>query len=160
MQMIAYECFADYLDEMLRLGESTSMEFLYHSAAIVIDCFKDQFLCAPKNVETKLLLDRAERLGFPDMLGFINCYKWKWKHCPTAYHGQYKGKKGIPTVTRNAIAEDGLYFWHILFGIAECNDDVTVFNASIILAKMSAGMHSRQCEYKIKGQTRNKLPFL
>lgn len=49
--------------------------------------------------------------------------------CSTAYHGQYKGKDKVPTIPIEAIADDGLYFQHIFFGVAGCSNDLPVLDS-------------------------------
>ena len=41
--------------------------------------------------DTVMLLEMDTTYGFPSMLGSINCMHWKWKNCPAAWHGQFKG---------------------------------------------------------------------
>lgn len=82
-----------------------------------------------------MLLPRAEHLGFPGMLGSIDCCKLRRKNFSTSHHGQYKGNEGLSSITMEANSDDRFYFWHILFGMAGCNNDVTVFNSSTIPGK-------------------------
>lgn len=55
------------------------------------------------------------------------------------YHGQYKEKEKVPTVTMEVICDDRLYFWRTFFGVAGCNNDITVLNASSLINKISNG---------------------
>lgn len=89
------------------------------------------------------------------MIGSTDCCKWQWKNCPTAHHGQYKGKESLPTNTIVAVSDDRLYFWHIFFGTAGCNNDVTVFSASTMSAKMSKRTFPRAVEYEVSGKKWN-----
>lgn len=45
-------------------------------------------------------------------------------------------------------------------GMAGCNNDVTVFRGSTIPVKISTGEYPRRFEYRINGNTRNKLYLL
>lgn len=159
MRLLAYGASADSLDETLRLAESTALECLERFTVAIRKCFATQYLRSPTLRETETLLIRAEKLGFPGMLGSIDCSKWAWKNCPTAYHGQYKGKEQIPTITLEAIADDRLYIWHAFFGIPGCNNDITVFDSSTIPGKMASGEYPNRAEYTICGEKRNK-PYL
>lgn len=160
MRMLAYGASADSIDEYCRIGGSTATECLKRFFQGVVECFKDDYLRPPNQPETEILLQRAEVLGFPGMLGSIDCCKWQWKNCPTAYHGQMKGKEKVPTLTMEAITDDRLYIWHSFFGIAGCNNDITVFEASPILGMMANGKYPRPCEYNIDAVVRNKPYWL
>lgn len=136
------------------------LECLKKSSVGVVECVSSDCLRAPDEEETNILLQRAESLGFPRMLGSIDCCKWKWKNCPTAYYGQYKGKEKVPTVTMEAICDDHLYFWHAFFGVAGCNNDITVLDASPLICKISSGEYPIACEYEINKARRNKRYWL
>lgn len=43
-----------------------------------------------------------------------------------------------------AVSDNHLYFWHIFFGMAGCNNYITKFNASIIPRKISSGQFQYQ----------------
>lgn len=79
------------------------MECLKRFTEAVVECFKDEYLRPPIREETAVLLKLANNLGFPGMLGSIDCCKWVWKNCPNAYHGEYEGKEKVPTITLEAI---------------------------------------------------------
>lgn len=160
MRLIAYGTSADSIDEYGRIGASTALEFLKKFAKGVVECFKDEFLRPPNKKETEILLQRAECLGFPGMLGSIDCCKWVWKNCPTAHHGQHKGKEKVPTITMECIGDDRLYIWHAFFGIPGCNNDITVLEASPISASIANATYPVPCEFEIDGVVRNKPYWL
>ena len=58
------------------------------------------------------MLKESEKRGTTGLLGSIDCCKWTWKNCPTAWHGQFKGKEKTPTVTLEAICDRSLWIWH------------------------------------------------
>lgn len=59
-----------------------------------------------------------------------------------------------------AIAEAGLYIWHSFFGIAGCNNDLIVFDASPLISMMANETYTITFEYTVCGITRNKLYWL
>eukprot|EP00171_Calliarthron_tuberculosum_P007479 IDg7479t1 len=139
MRMLAYGGAADVLDEYMRMAESTSLEALMRFCRAVVQKYGDAYLRPPTKDEVIVLLRRGAYLGFPGMLGSIDCCKWRWKNCPTALHGQYQGKEGVPTVTLEAIADDRLYIWHMFFGMSGCNNDINVVEASTLCNKIASG---------------------
>lgn len=160
MRMLAYGTAADSIDEYGRMGASTALECLKKFCKGVVTFFKDEYLSPPNQRQTEILLQRGENLGFPGMLGSIDCSKWKWKNCPTAHHGQMKGKEKVPTITMEAIADDRLYIWHAFFGVAGCNNDITVFEASPIIGYIANATYPLPCEYTINNIRRNKPYWL
>lgn len=160
IRQMAYGTSADAVDEYLRMGDSTARDCLKKFAYGVVECFKHEYLRPPNGSETKILLQRASALNFPGMLGSIDCCKWKWKNCPTAYHGQYRGKEKVPTITMEAIADDRLYYWHAFFGVAGCNNDITVLEASPLLSKISTGTYPLAVEFDVGTERVNKPYWL
>lgn len=72
-----------------------------------------------------------------------------------AYHGQYKDKEKIPAVAMEAIADDLMWVWHMFFGMAGCNNDITVPTFSPLACKIARGAYPKPEEYKVNGVTRN-----
>ncbi|KAF8409735.1 hypothetical protein HHK36_005814 [Tetracentron sinense] len=91
MRMLAYVVAADYVDEYVRIGESTAIESLKKFVQVVVAIFSDEYLRSPNNDDIARLLAVGENRGFPGMLGSIDCMHWKWKNCPTAWRGMYSG---------------------------------------------------------------------
>ncbi|XP_075654933.1 uncharacterized protein LOC142625116 [Castanea sativa] len=85
LRMLAYRVTADFMDEYMRIGETTAIETLKKFVKAVVDIFSKEYLRAPNNEDIARLLANGERHGFPGMLGSIDCMHWKWKNCPTAW---------------------------------------------------------------------------
>ena len=92
--------------------------------------------------------------GFPGIIGSIDCAKWWWKNCPTAYHGQYKGKEGVAAVTLECIADDQLWIWHLFFGMPGSANDINVLESSTLSKKIANGPYPVLIEYEVAGETR------
>ena len=76
MRMLAYGISADYVDEYLKIGESTAMECMKNFAAGVIQLFGEEYLRKATQADVDRLLQVAEARDFPGMLGSIDCMHW------------------------------------------------------------------------------------
>jgi len=87
----------------------------------------------PTAADMTALLERSQSLGWPGMLGSIDCCHLAWKNCPKAWAGQYQGKEGRPTVILEAIADTYGRIWHCFFGMPGANNDINVLDNSPLL---------------------------
>jgi hypothetical protein len=84
MRIIAYRISTNYTDEYLRIGEDTSIKYV-HLFAKTIRVFKEKYLRAPNEDDTKRLMAMNDARSWPGMLESIDCMHWMWKNFPTAY---------------------------------------------------------------------------
>ena len=75
--MLAYGVAADFMDEYVRIGESTAIESLKYFVKAVVDIFSNKYLRSPNSNDIAKLLAVGESRGFPGMLGSIDCMHWK-----------------------------------------------------------------------------------
>ena len=158
IRLLAYGSAADSIDEYIRIGESTALECLEHFCEGVIACFAETYLRSPTEDDIKRILLRSGKRGFPGMLGSIDCSKWRWKNCPTAYHGQYEGKEGEPALTLEIIADDTLWIWHAFFGMPGCANDINVLEASTLSNKIADCTYPPPVRFEVNGESR-KVPY-
>jgi hypothetical protein len=74
---LAHAIPTNYVDEYVRIGESTSIEFLRRFVKVVCDVFGPEYLRPPNQDDTVMLLNIAERHGFLVILGSIDYMYWK-----------------------------------------------------------------------------------
>ena len=84
-RILAYGTPADFVDEYIRIGESTAIESLKSFVNAVYAVFGDTYLRPPNYIDIARLLAIGEQRGFPGMLGSFDCMHWKWKNCPTVW---------------------------------------------------------------------------
>jgi hypothetical protein len=131
----------DALDETLRLAARTSRETLHHFCDLVIMLYSERYMREPTpNDIRQLYAFHAQKHGFTDVLGSLDCMHWDWFACPNAYHGQYKkGNYSHPSVVLQAAASQDLWFWHAFFSSPGSNNDINVLNQSDVYDKLYNG---------------------
>jgi hypothetical protein len=150
LRQLAYGVPADYVDEYVRIGESTAIESLRKFVRAIVHLFRNEYLRAPNVDDTTRLLNIAECRGFPGMLGSIDCMHWKWKNCPTAHQGMYCGHVKDPTIILEAVASTDLWIWHAFFGLPGSNNDINVLHRSPLFDRLSNG-EAPEVKYTING---------
>lgn len=103
----------------------------------------------PSTTKWKRDDSKADYLGFPGMLDSIEFFKWVCNNSPTAYHGKYKGKEYVSTVTMKAIVDDRVYIRNSFFVIAGCNNYLTVLDVSPLTSKISYETYPIPCSMKL-----------
>lgn len=139
VRMLAYGCPADSLDDWIHIAESTVIKSVKKFVKSVIEIFGEKYLRAPNAEDTARLMEIGASNGFPGMLGCIDCMHWKWKNCPVAWHGQFKGHCHDPTVILEAVASEDLWIWHAYFGLPGSHNDINVLQRSPLFARLAAG---------------------
>ena len=130
LRMLSYGASADFLDDYVRMGESTIIECLKHFVKVVVEVFSEQYLRAPNAEDTARLMAINHARGWPGMLGSIDCMHRKWDKCPAAWRGAYTGHKDGPTMILEAVASQDLWIWHAFFGLPGSLNDVNVLRRS------------------------------
>ncbi|XP_028096765.1 uncharacterized protein LOC114296650 [Camellia sinensis] len=72
LRMLAYGVATDFMDEYVRIGESTAIESLKYFVKAV-DIFSNEYLRSSNSHDIAKLLVVGESCGFPRMLGSIDC---------------------------------------------------------------------------------------
>ncbi|KAL7224560.1 hypothetical protein ACSBR1_025929 [Camellia fascicularis] len=83
LRMLAYGVATDFMDEYLRIGESTAMKSLKKFVKVVVAIFPDEYLRSPNNDNIARLLAVGKSHDFPGMLGSIDCMHWTLEELPS-----------------------------------------------------------------------------
>ncbi|XP_062103274.1 uncharacterized protein LOC133814310 [Humulus lupulus] len=160
MRMLAYGSLADYVDEYVRIGETTAIECLVNFVRGVDDIFGTEYLRRPNAGDIHRLLQMGEAHGFPGMLGSIDCMHWEWKNCPVAWKVQFtRGDHGRPTIMLEVVASQDLWIWHAFFGVPGSNNDLNVLNQSPLFIDILQGQ-APKVEFTINDTEYNKGYYL
>lgn len=139
IRMLAYGASADQVDEIARMGKSTTLESLVRFCDAVETLYTRDYLRRPTPRDLQRLLQKAEARGFPGMIGSIDCMHWQWKNCPTAWQGDYGNRKGQKSIILEAVAGFDTWVWHAFFGIAGSQNDLNVLGQSPVFNDVLRG---------------------
>ncbi|GAA0153253.1 hypothetical protein LIER_11537 [Lithospermum erythrorhizon] len=110
MRMLAYGSSADAIDAYIKIGGTTTLEYLRRFYKGIIQLYEKLYLRAPNEDDLQRILQVSEMRGFPGMIGSIDCMHWEWKNCPSAWEGQFtREDKGTTTVILEAVASYDLW---------------------------------------------------
>jgi hypothetical protein len=113
--MMAYSTPANRVDDHLAMSESPSIKCVKRFAVTMVEVFGPEYLRAPNAQDTARLLEENTARGFPSMLGFIDCMHWRWKICPAAWHGHFRGHIENSTIILKAVADKETWIWHVFW---------------------------------------------
>jgi hypothetical protein len=71
--MLDYGVVGDFVDEYMRMSESTCIEAIYNFCRAIIAVFDEVYLRELNLEDTQQLLSINEKRGFPGTLGSIDC---------------------------------------------------------------------------------------
>ncbi|XP_024164036.1 uncharacterized protein LOC112171024 [Rosa chinensis] len=152
LRMLAYDAGADQCAEYCRMAKSTSIEALKRFTRGIINLYSAEYLRAPNPTDLRRLLAKAERRGFPGMIGSIDCMHWQWKNCPIGWAGEYSCRKREPTIILEAVTSYDTWIWHALFGMPGSCNDLNVLAKSPLFDELTAGRAP-----KIQFQVNNRI---
>ncbi|XP_047321075.1 uncharacterized protein LOC124925148 [Impatiens glandulifera] len=157
--MLTYGITADFMDEYIRIGETTAIKSRRYFGQSVIDIFGPVYLQKPNSEDIIRLLKIGEIRGFPGMLVSIDCMHWRWKNCPTAWKGMFISHYHEPTIILEAVTSYDLWIWHAFFGLPGSHNDINVLERSNVFCEITSG-ESYPVNYYINGHNYNMGYYL
>ena len=79
LRILSYGVATDYVDEYVRIDESTAVESLKKFVKAIVSIFSEKYMRSPNQYDIRCLLKEGESRGFPRMLESIESMHWKWK---------------------------------------------------------------------------------
>lgn len=164
LKHLAYGCATNSWTDYFQMGESTARLCVERFCFCVStnSNLRSIFL-RPYNKEdaTRVSALHEVKYGIPGMLGSLDCMHVRWKNCPVAYQGTYKGKEKYCSIVLEAVADHNLWFWHAAFGFAGSCNDINILDASPLHQRFVDGTHSLiDFPYNIGETQFNKLFYL
>ncbi|CAH9124355.1 unnamed protein product [Cuscuta epithymum] len=157
--MLANGCSADSLDQLCRLGESTTLSCLKKFCKAIIVTYGSWYLRTPNPNDLHCLLEKATKRGFPGMIGSIDCMHREWRNCPTAWAGQFTGHKHKLTIVLEAVASYDTWIWHAFFGTTGSNNDLNVLACSPVFDVVVNGC-APQVSYMVNNNIYDQCYYL
>jgi ribosomal protein L37AE/L43A len=122
---------------------------------VVIDAFEEKYLPGIDRNLMSRLCSQHEELGWPGLIGSLDCSHWEWFRCPKSLHGEYRrGDKDHPTVVYEGACDSDLFIWHCYFALPGSCNDLNVLDTSPLLFAIASG--STMFEYSVLGHFYNQ----
>lgn len=105
--------------------------------------YEKEYLRLPTKADIKSINRLHEVVhGFPGLFGSLDCMHTKWKNCPMAWQGSYKGKEKKPSIVLEAISDYHMWFWHAAYGYAGTLNDKSILDMSPWFSSVMDGSFS------------------
>nr|XP_043615652.1 protein ALP1-like [Erigeron canadensis] len=142
IRQLAYGVNSDFLDEYLQMSERTSREACLKFCIGIREIYGPTYLRRPTPTNLhRMYYVHEQLLGFPGMIGSIDCMHWPWELCPAAWRGTYtSGHVGRSSLILQAVASNDLWIWNAYLGQQGSHNDINVFEASPILEEIINGL--------------------
>ncbi len=86
------------------------------------------------------LCKKHEELGWPGLIGSLDCSHWEWAKCPVSLHGDFKkGNKERPSIAYECACDSDLSIWHCFFALPGACSDINVLDQSPLLFDIGSG---------------------
>ena len=159
LRMLALGVCANAMDDYCRTSESTTMECMTQFCSTVCVEFGEYHLRQPTQEDFHIQFAINLARGFPGMFASLDCMHYEWKNCPVAWKGDYGDKEAKQSIILEAVADQGLHIWHILFGLLGSNNDLNVLDRLPLIHDMLVG-EACDMTFEVNGQTYNRYYLL
>lgn len=94
------------------------------------------------------LLSQATYTGFAKHLGInaarglrrmytsLDCMHYEWKDCLVAWQGDFGNRNGKKSIILEAIVDQSLHIWHVVYELLGSNNNVNILNHSSLVLNM------------------------
>lgn len=117
--------------------------------------FEEKYLPPHDHHMAAEMCKKHEALGWPGLLGSLDCSHWVWAKCPTSLQGEFKkGSKERPTVVYECACDSDLFIWHCFFALPGACSDINVLDVSPLLFSIASG--KTMAEFSVDGSVLNQ----
>jgi hypothetical protein len=141
-KMICYGVSVSAFRDYFQMGESTGRLCVSMLSRHIVECddISAYYLRFPTKQDARNITNLHKRQhGIDGMMGSLDVTKVHWANCPTAWHGQFKGKEGIPTISLEAVSDYNLWIWNSAFGFPGSLNDLNIWEKSPLFNSMTDG---------------------
>ena len=139
-RQLAYGSSADELDEHFQISESTLNETKETFCDVVIGKFEDDYLPRLSPSLARRIIERHENVGWPGLLGSLDCSHWDWTRCPKSLQGEFKkGNHKHPSIVYECVCDSDLKILHSSFAAPGSNNDLNVLDCSEFMYDLVSG---------------------
>ncbi|XP_022013957.1 uncharacterized protein LOC110913433 [Helianthus annuus] len=139
---LAYDDSSDIMDDYLKMSARVARESLHSFCTYIIELYMKKYLRKLTFSDMQQLLEHhAEYHGLPGMKASLNCMKWEWELCPTAWQGSHtSGYHRMPAMMLEAGASQDLWIWYAFFGMPGSHNDINIVHHSPLLNDLINGV--------------------
>jgi hypothetical protein len=149
-RQFAYGSSSDELDEQYQISSTVLDEAKLFFCDVVIAKFEDTYMPRISQSLARHVIQKHEKIGWPGLLGSLDCSHWDWIRCPKSMHGEFKqGGDKHPSIVYECVADCNLRILHISFAAPGSNNDLNVLDCSDFMYNIVAG-HTL-AEFRIDG---------
>ena len=159
LRMLSLGVCADAMDDYCRTSETTATECMKRFCVAVRAEFGQHHLRQPTRADFLKQLDINSARGFPSMFASLDCVHYEWKNCPVAWQGNYGDREGRRSIILEAVADQSLHIWHVVFRLPGSNNDLNVLDRSPLIHDMLVGEAS-ELTFEVNGQEYNMYYLL
>ena len=139
-RQFAYGSSADELDEHYQISDTTLDEAKEIFCDVVIAKFEDTYLPRMSPSLARDVIRKHEEIGWPGLLGSLDCSHWEWTRCPKSMHGEFKkGTMKHPSIVYECVADCNLRILHVSFAAPGSNNDINVLDCSDFMYDLVSG---------------------
>ena len=132
---VAMHTFCDYF----RMSFSEAAKCCAQFDLTIASLYSEEYLRHPTADDLKRIINLHRTVhGVPGMFCSLDCCHLRWKNCPKAWQGIYKGKEGFSSIVLEAACDYHLWFWHCSFGHPGTLNDINILNLSPLLQKLTS----------------------
>jgi Plant transposon protein len=70
----------------------------------------------------------------------LDCAGWSWDMTPVAHQGLNRGRSKYSDIRMEAICDESLWIWHVIFGCPGYFNDVDIVNCSPLFAEVLSSL--------------------